>query len=51
MGNNPYSPHTDTDRAAMLERIGVRDIDELLGAIPKDARHPKLGVGPGLSEM
>jgi glycine cleavage system P protein (glycine dehydrogenase) subunit 1 len=51
VGNNPYSPHTDTDRAAMLERIGVRDIDELLGAIPKDARHPKLGVGPGLSEM
>ena len=51
MGNNPYSPHTDTDRAAMLERVGVRDIDELLGAIPKDARHPKLGVGAGLSEM
>src|ERR1700716_2549842 len=35
----------------MLERIGVRDIDELLGAIPRDARHPKLGVAPGLSEM
>src|SRR5882672_6104767 len=35
----------------MLERIGVRDIDELLGAIPKDARHPKLGIGPGLSEL
>jgi len=27
VGNNPYSPHTDTDRAAMLERVGVRDID------------------------
>ena len=51
MGNNPYSPHTEADRAAMLERIGVRDIDELLGAIPKDARHPKLGIGPGLSEL
>src|SRR5213594_894693 len=35
----------------MLDRIGVRDIDELLGAIPKDARHPKLGIGRGLSEL
>ncbi|TME77968.1 MAG: aminomethyl-transferring glycine dehydrogenase subunit GcvPA, partial [Chloroflexi bacterium] len=51
MGNNPYSPHTEADRAAMLDRIGVRDIDELLGAIPKDARHPKLGIGAGLSEL
>ncbi len=51
MGDNPYSPHTAADRAAMLARLGVRDIDELLGAIPEDARHPKLGVGPGLSEM
>src|SRR5712691_8362900 len=51
MGNNPYSPHTEADRAAMLERIGVLDIDELLGAIPKDARHPKLGIGRGLSEL
>jgi len=51
VGNNPYSPHTEADRAGMLERVGVRDIDELLGAIPKDARHPKLGIGPGLSEM
>jgi glycine dehydrogenase subunit 1 len=51
VGNNPYSPHTEADRRAMLERIGVRDIDELLGAIPKDARHPKLGVPAGMSEM
>ena len=29
----------------------MKDIDELLGAIPKDARHPKLEVAPGLSEM
>src|SRR3989454_3296148 len=35
----------------MLERIGVRDIDELLGAIPKDARHPKLEVPAGMSEI
>src|SRR5947208_13895037 len=35
----------------MLARVGVRDVDELLGAIPKDARYPKLGVGTGLSEI
>src|SRR2546430_660729 len=35
----------------MLERIGVRSVDDLLTAIPQDARHPKLGLAPGLSEM
>src|SRR2546429_7122158 len=35
----------------MLERIGVRSVDDLLTAIPQDARHPRLGLAPGLSEM
>src|SRR5881296_218727 len=35
----------------MLDRIGVRSVDDLLTAIPKDARHPKLGIGRGLSEL
>ena len=35
----------------MLARIGVRSVDELFGSIPKDARDPKLGIGPGMSEM
>jgi glycine dehydrogenase subunit 1 len=51
VGQNPYSPHTEADRAAMLKRIGVRGVDDLLTAIPKDALGPKLGIGPGLSEM
>jgi glycine dehydrogenase subunit 1 len=51
LNKNPYSPHTDADRAAMLERIGVRTVDELLSAIPRDAFRPKLGLAPGLSEM
>ena len=51
MADNPYSPHTDADRAAMLERIGVRSVDDLLTAIPKDARVKQLGVGPGMSEQ
>ena len=51
MNSNPYSPHTPEDRKAMLERIGVGSVDELLGAIPKDARHPRLGIGSGMSEI
>jgi len=50
VGRNPYSPHTDADRAAMLERIGVRGVDDLLGAIPTSVRDPKMGVPPGMSE-
>ncbi|HUQ42442.1 MAG TPA: aminomethyl-transferring glycine dehydrogenase subunit GcvPA [Candidatus Limnocylindrales bacterium] len=49
--NNPYSPHTDADREAMLARIGVGSIEDLFAAIPKDARAPKLGIGRGMSEQ
>jgi len=51
VAKNPYSPHTPADRAAMLARIGVKSVDDLFAAIPKDARDPKLGIGPGMSEM
>ena len=51
MGNNPYSPHTEADRAAMLARIGVATVDDLLTAVPADARGPAMGVPPGLSEV
>jgi glycine dehydrogenase subunit 1 len=51
VGQNPYSPHTDADRAAMLARVGIASVDELLAAVPTDARGPALGVPPGLSEL
>src|SRR2546428_7116996 len=51
MNKNPYSPHTEADRTAMLERIGVRSVDELFNAIPRDARSPRLGIGAGMSEQ
>ncbi len=51
MPQNPYSPHTDAERREMLERIGVRSVDELLTAIPQDARRPRLGIPAGLSEL
>ncbi|MGI8877215.1 MAG: aminomethyl-transferring glycine dehydrogenase subunit GcvPA [Candidatus Limnocylindria bacterium] len=47
---NPYSPHTDSDRAAMLEAIGVGSVDDLLGAIPREARGAVMGVPEGLTE-
>lgn len=50
MTRNPYSPHTDADRRAMLARVGIASVDELLGAIPPDAREPRLGIPPGMSE-
>ena len=34
----------------MLARIGVRSVDELLTAVPQDARGPAMGVPPGMSE-
>ena len=51
MGQNPYSPHTAADRAAMLARVGIKSVDELLTAVPKDARGPAMGVPAGLSEL
>jgi len=51
VGQNPYSPHTDADRAAMLARVGIASVDELLTAVPKDARRPAMGVPSGLSEL
>ncbi|MEO0081323.1 MAG: aminomethyl-transferring glycine dehydrogenase subunit GcvPA [candidate division WOR-3 bacterium] len=33
-----FTPHTDEDRRLMLERIGVRTVDELFAGIPKDIR-------------
>ncbi len=35
----------------MLERIGLRSVDELFNAIPRDARSPRLGIGAGMSEQ
>ncbi|MBI2324980.1 MAG: aminomethyl-transferring glycine dehydrogenase subunit GcvPA [Chloroflexi bacterium] len=49
--SNPYSPHTDDDRRTMLAAIGVDSVDELLTAVPANARRPKLGLPPGMSEM
>ena len=46
-----YTSATDSDRAAMLEAIGVASVDELFEAIPPDLRlEGPIGLEDGLSE-
>lgn len=47
----PYIPNTDEDRRAMLQRIGVKEFEELLGAIPAQLRLNRPLDIPALSEM
>ena len=49
--NHPYIPSTDSERAEMLDVIGVDSLDGLLGDIPVEHRHPKLAIDAGLSEQ
>jgi glycine dehydrogenase subunit 1 len=46
-----YLPHTDQDRAEMLQAIGVSSLDDLFTAIPSDKRFTKLDLPAPLSEM
>lgn len=48
----PYIPHTDTDVAAMLAKLGVASIDKLFDEIPADLCVNALsGIPAGLTEM
>jgi glycine dehydrogenase subunit 1 len=46
-----YIPHTDQDRSEMLAAIGIKNIDDLYAAIPKDVRFPQLDLPEAASEM
>ena len=46
----PYIPHTEADRRAMLETIGVGSIEDLFVEIPKDLRIGGLDVPEALDE-
>jgi len=46
-----YIPNTDADRAAMLETIGVKSVDELFTDIPREALNPAIDLPPALSEL
>jgi len=47
----PYIPHSDADRKAMLEAIGVSSLEDLFADVPEHARFPGLRLPPALSEM
>ncbi len=46
-----YTPHTDADREAMLEAIGVDSIDDLFACIPEHGKYPELDLPEGITEM
>jgi len=47
-----YFIHTDAERRAMLEAMGLRDIDELFASIPAELRlRGELALPPGMGEM
>ncbi len=46
-----YLPHTDADRRAMLDAIGVESLEALFEAVPEAVRFPDLDLSPPLSEM
>jgi len=46
-----FIPHTDTDRAEMLRRIGIDKLADLFIDVPVKYRFPTLNLPPALTEM
>jgi len=46
-----FIPHTDAEREAMLETIGVAEVADLFKDVPAAHRFPDLNLPPGLTEM
>ncbi len=46
-----YIPHTDAERQAMLETIGVKSMDLLFEDVPERVRFPALDLPAALSEL
>jgi glycine dehydrogenase subunit 1 len=46
-----FTPHTDSEREAMLRTIGAGSIDDLFKDIPAAHRFPQLDLPPALTEM
>ncbi|MCY3602668.1 MAG: aminomethyl-transferring glycine dehydrogenase subunit GcvPA [Chloroflexi bacterium] len=47
---HPYIPATEADRARMLERVGVADLDALFADLPATMRDPAIDLPPALTE-
>jgi len=46
-----YIPISPNERDAMLKTVGVKSLDDLFDAIPKEHRFPELDLPPALTEM
>ena len=46
-----YTPHTEEERRAMLNAIGVERIEDLFADIPAHVRFPRLNLPEGMSEL
>ena len=46
-----YLPHTNDDIKAMLERIGVKDLDALFAEIPKELLNKDIDIPSSMSEL
>lgn len=46
-----FTPHTKTDLEAMLETIGVQNIEDLFQCLPSEHMYPQLNLPAALTEM
>ncbi len=46
-----FIPHSDQETEEMLKRIGVKKVEDLFDAVPKEHRFPKLNLPAGIGEM
>jgi len=46
-----FIPHSEKERDAMLEAIGMQSLDDLFADVPEKYRFPKLDLPPALTEM
>src|SRR3972149_3881564 len=46
-----YFPHTEAERKAMLDTIGVGKMEDLFLDVPKKQRFPRLNLPEALTEM
>jgi len=46
-----YVPHSDAERQAMLESVGVKTIEELFEVVPEQVRFPELNLPKAMSEL
>jgi glycine dehydrogenase subunit 1 len=46
-----FIPHTETEKDAMLQRIGAGSLEEFFKDVPAQYRFPHLNLPPALSEM